>query len=158
MYIFPQSAKNQIEKNKGAAEIRMKLNLFAFVNTKKAAFAFLGLISVCAACAACYVWTESFVKYEKTKPIESARAAQSTQSAEIETEISLFELPASDYYTLRLENGKITVYSANGTLLYAEADFSPKALSERDKAELERDGLIVTARSEVIELLTYLKS
>lgn len=140
-------------KKKGAS-IRMKMRFSE--NAKKAVIAFLGILSVSAACAACYVWTESFVKYEKVPSEKNTDAVESTANASRVTDLS--DLPYSDYYTLRLENGKIRLYGADGTEIYCENDFSPDALSARDKAELERDGLVLASRSDVIEILTYLKS
>lgn len=71
---------------------------------------------------------------------------------------SLADLPDCAFYTLRLQGETLTVYGDQNRPLYRISSFSNAMLSEKDITELERDGLRLTSRSEVLELLAYLES
>ena len=122
---------------------------------KKYAVVLFAVLSVSAACAALYVWTESFVEYEEVpnEPLAVVKDAGSLPS-----EQSLAELPDCAFYTLRLQGETFTVYNDQNQPIYRISGFSDAMLSEEDITELERDGLKLTSRSEVLELLAYLES
>ena len=122
---------------------------------KKYAVVLFAVLSVSAACAALYVWTESFVAYEEV-PNEPLAVVTDTDNVPAVT--SLADLPDCAFYTLRLQGETLTVYGDQNRPLYRISSFSNAMLSEKDITELERDGLRLTSRSEVLELLAYLES
>ena len=122
---------------------------------KKYAVVLCAVLSVSAACAALYVWTESFVAYEEV-PNEPLAVVTDTDNVPAVT--SLADLPDCAFYTLRLQGETLTVYGNQNRPLYRISSFSNAMLSEKDITELERDGLRLTSRSEVLELLAYLES
>ena len=122
---------------------------------KKYAVVLCAVSSVSAACAALYVWTESFVAYEEV-PNEPLAVVTDTDNVPAVT--SLADLPDCAFYTLRLQGETLTVYGDQNRPLYRISSFSNAMLSEKDITELERDGLRLTSRSEVLELLAYLES
>ncbi len=67
-------------------------------------------------------------------------------------------IPDSDKYTLFYDGTKLIVYDASGTSVYQQTAPILDMLSEADKTELEREGLVFFSRSEVIEMLYYLNS
>lgn len=122
---------------------------------KKYAVVLCAVLFVSAACAALYVWTESFVAYEEV-PNEPLAVVTDTDNVPAVT--SLADLPDCAFYTLRLQGETLTVYGDQNRPLYRISSFSNAMLSEKDITELERDGLRLTSRSEVLELLAYLES
>lgn len=122
---------------------------------KKYAVVLCAVLSVSVACAALYVWTESFVAYEEV-PNEPLAVVTDTDNVPAVT--SLADLPDCAFYTLRLQGETLTVYGDQNRPLYRISSFSNAMLSEKDITELERDGLRLTSRSEVLELLAYLES
>ena len=115
--------------------------------------ALLAVVSILAVCAAVYVKIEALVAYEKL-PEKDSTVMQSTADSLSEKPDGL---PYSKSYVLRLQDGQICVYNADNEIIYSEKA-SAEMLSDDDIQELEREGLTLTARSEVMELLSYLKS
>lgn len=122
---------------------------------KKYAVVLCAVLSVSAACAALYVWTESFVAYEEVPELNRLRLSRT-----LITSLPSHRLPICRTRLLhpRLQGETLTVYGDQNRPLYRISSFSNAMLSEKDITELERDGLRLTSRSEVLELLAYLES
>ena len=119
------------------------------------------LAAVCAASVLvigtlAYVFIGSIVEYEVVIP-ESGEVRVGGTDTGVRV-ASPEDLPESDGYTLFLENGKLCVYNSRKEKIYCDENTAPDVLSDADIAELEQDGMYFAARSEVIEILGYLKS
>ncbi len=122
----------------------------------KAAFAVFCVISVIGAVAVTYFFRDSIIKYEVIAPVRSEYVPISAQQRE--EYISPGEIPDSEFYTLRLEDGVIVVYDSGGSAVYAVSNEHIGALTKSDVAALTGEGIEIDLRSELIEILNYLRS
>lgn len=103
--------------------------------------------------------TVSFLSYERLIRYEAHSV--NTDNAVRESDAVSFkkpsELPQSEYYVLRTDGTSLLVYD-DAEHLICKQPFARSMLSENDKKELERDGLRLTSRSDVLEMLSYLSS
>ncbi len=91
---------------------------------------------------------------KKTDHTEHAEMPPQT----VEALFSVKDIPDSDTYTLKVENGTLFVFDAHGNKVYGEFRFSPDTLSPEDIKELKTHGYTVCGKAELIELLGYLES
>ncbi|MGN1122647.1 MAG: hypothetical protein ACI4RV_09795 [Eubacteriales bacterium] len=126
-------------------------------NSKKSITAALCAVGVCLVGALSYVFINSLVKYEVSPPQKDTASLTGSTEENIRAE-SPEDIPEAEGYTLFLENGSICVYNDRGERIYREENAAIHALSPSDIAELEQDGMKFAARSEVIEILNYLRS
>ena len=101
-----------------------------------------------------YLNAESFISYKVIS--DDDRTIRSEPVSE--TAISPEALPISKKYVLKLVGEHICVYDNENKLIFKDMSGCISSLSSKDIYELERDGIVYTVRSEIIEILNYLKS
>lgn len=114
------------------------------------------LFRLCCVAAIFVLGTASFLSYERLIRYEaySVKTDNATKESDI---ASPSELPLSEYYVLRTDGTSLLLYDAAERLIYKQT-LTHSMLSENDKKELERDGIRLASRSEVLEMLSYLNS
>lgn len=122
--------------------------------TFKAVAAALGAVTICAAGALSYVYVNSIVEYEveqdETEYVSTEKNDITVRTPE--------DIPQSDSYNLLYDNNALCVYTSDGNLVYKDTTISLKDLPKSDADALSGDGIRFQSRSDLIELLTYLKS
>lgn len=117
------------------------------------------LFRLCCVAAIFVLGTASFLSYERLIRYEaySVKTDNATKESDIASCSKPSELPLSEYYVLRTDGTSLLVYD-DAERLICKQPFARSMLSENDKKELERDGLRLTSRSDVLEMLSYLSS
>ncbi len=120
---------------------------------KKSLFHIGCIAAIIALGAAVFLSCEHLIRYEA----HSVKTDETVREPDTALLSKLTELPQSEHYVLRTDGTSLLVYDAEERLIYKQP-LAYVLLSEKDKKELERDGLRLTSRSDVLEMLYYLSS
>ncbi len=102
-----------------------------------------------------YRYAEKIVSYDFEKNVIKSNTYTKVSGEEYNENID--EIPVSEFYTVKIINGEISVSDANLNIVYrTKIDIS--AFTSSDLKQLEQDGIKFTARSELIEILNYICS
>ncbi len=114
----------------------------------------------CLTCLAARYHGAELVRYEASAQTRTSDAVRDTAERESDPAALASEpdaIPVCPVYTLTCRGGCLMVRDDTERLLYVKA-LPRKNLTAADVSELERGGIRITARSELLELLSYLDS
>ena len=115
------------------------------------------IASVTAVSILSYKYADALTEYELSKDALNEKQSIYSDSAEYITNIPE-DIPASECYRVKLINGHICVYDIDGKNIFRTAHLNTRIFTAEDIKHLERNGLIFTVRSELVEMLNYLSS
>lgn len=122
----------------------------------KIIFAAIAVITVLSVCALSYLFAESLVVYEHKSYDTPNVLSETDNSVDINTVPE--NIPYSDGYVMYLSEGVITVYDSDSTEVYLENSCNITDFTASDIKQLEQDGIKITDRSELLEILSYISS
>ncbi len=122
----------------------------------KIIFAAIAVITVLSVCALSYLFAESLVVYEHKSYDTPNVLSETDNSVDINTVPE--NIPYSDGYVMYLSEGVITVYDSDNTEVYLENSCNITDFTASDIKQLEQDGIKITDRSELLEILSYISS
>ena len=112
--------------------------------------------SVFLVCSFFYINAERLIKYE------SKTVKHDTEQSFADALVSVAgvpeDIPLSEKYRMYMESNCIIIRDNDGNTVYKTEITDISAFTEKDIKQLETDGIVYTARSELIEVLNYILS
>lgn len=119
-------------------------------------FAFIAIASVISISALSYLFAENLVVYEHKSYNTQKLCFDTNDTVRINTVPE--NIPYSNGYVMYLSDGVITVYNDENTEVYFSNSFKITDFTDSDIKQLEQDGIRITERSELLEILSYISS
>lgn len=125
---------------------------------KTAGIALFLSFSLLAAGFLAYVHTGTLVEYEVLAENRETAADAPVPVAASERAYVPEEIPVRAHYVLRLAEGTLCVYDETGGELYRTEELTFSMLSADDRKALEKEGIPLESRAELLEILSYMRS